>query len=156
MRSACTGIGAAIGPPVSDATATSRSGPAMPTLRTAVTATRASTCANRVPTMLVNGPSSEPLSPPFGLDHDATLPQAHVTARADDHVIHDRYPEEPARGDDVARRAKIVGRRLGVAGRMVVGQEDARRVAPQGLREQLADPHRGAGHVPGVHRDHRD
>src|SRR5207248_9981626 len=116
-------------------------------LRISVMASRQNTCANRVTTWLVNGRSTEPLSPPFGLAHDAALPQAHVTAGADDQVIHDRYPEQPARGGDVARRAKIVGRRLGVAGRMVVGQEDARRVAPQGLREQLADPHRGAGDV---------
>src|SRR5207248_8179593 len=64
--------------------------------------------------------------------------------------------EEPACGHGVLRGADVVRRRLGVAGRVVVAEDDPRRVAPQGFGEELADAHRGAGHMTGVDRADRD
>ena len=79
-----------------------------------------------------------------------------MPARPDDQVIHDRYPEKPPGGDGILRRPEIVGRRLGVAGRVVVPEDDARGISPEGFGEELADPDRRPGDVAGVDRAHRD
>src|SRR2546423_11016472 len=74
-----------------------------------------------------------------------------MPARADDEVIHDRYPEEPAGRDRVAGRPKVVGGRLGVARGMVVREDDPRGVPAERLSEELADTDRRPSDVPFVH-----
>lgn len=79
-----------------------------------------------------------------------------MPARSDDQVIYDRYPKEPARRDRVPGGPEVVGRRLGVAGRMVVGQHDPRGVAAEGLGEELADAHGGPGDIAHIDRTDGD
>jgi hypothetical protein len=48
----------------------------------------------------MSAPHRYPLTGRSISDHSA-LPQADVSARTDDHVIHDRYPEEPPGCDGI-------------------------------------------------------
>src|SRR5207247_462394 len=151
IGSARTEMGGALtGPTESDATAASCSGPASPAESSVAATTRASARTRRFPTYFSQRGGEAGVISANRLGNCAALPKTHVPARADDQVIHDRYPEEPARRDGVLRGAEIVGRGLGIAGWVVVAEDDPRRVPAERLGEQLADPDRGPGDVTGV------
>ena len=59
---------------------------------------------------------------------------------ADDEVVEQGDVEQPAGGERLRGQVQVVGRRRRVAARVVVDEDDARRVEPDRVAEQLADP----------------
>ena len=82
----------------------------------------------------------------------APVAQRDVRVVADDQVVEQLDVEQTARGEGLGRQVEVVrgGRR--VARRMVVDQDHARRVEPDGVAEELADTHQRRADVALVDR----
>ena len=73
------------------------------------------------------------------VEGDAAVAQRHVGVVADDEVVEQADVEQPAGGEGLGRQVQVVGRRRRVARRVVVDEDDARRVEPDRVAEELAD-----------------
>ena len=71
---------------------------------------------------------------------------------ADDQVVEDLDVEEAPGGERLGRQVQVVRRRGRVARRVVVDQDDASRVEPDRVAEQLTDTNQRRGHVALVDR----
>ena len=79
-------------------------------------------------------------------------PQAHPSVMTDDQVVEELDVEQAPRVGQVGGDPQVVARRRGITGRVVMGDDDRRRLAPNGLAVDLTDAHRGPGQVADVDR----
>ena len=91
---------------------------------------------------------------PGAVEGHAAVAQRHPGVVADHHVVEDVDVEQPPGGDRLGGEVEVVGARRRVAGRVVVAQDDAGGVEPDGVAEQLPHPHQRRGDVAHVDRRH--
>ena len=77
----------------------------------------------------------------------AAVAQRHVRVVADDEVVEQVDVEQAAGRERLGREVQVVRGRRRVARRVVVDEDHARRVEPDGVPEQLADPDERRRHV---------
>ena len=69
-----------------------------------------------------------------------TVAETDVPAARDDEVIEDRDVEQPTGRNGFRGEPEIVRAGLGIAGRVVVYEDDSGRVQPDGVTEELRHP----------------
>ena len=86
------------------------------------------------------------------VERDAAVAQRDVGVVADDEVVEQLDVEQAAGGERLGGQVEVVRRRRRVARRMVVDEDDAGRVEPDRVAEELADPDQRRRHVALVDR----
>ena len=86
------------------------------------------------------------------IERDAPIAHADVDVMADDEMVEHGHVQQPASGDRLRGQVEVIRARCRIPGRMVVDQDDARRVLPDGVAKQLADANQRRRDVPSVDR----